>query len=388
MSKFKITSLFVCSALILSACSYKTEHPTASTESAKQPVVVKSSPVMVKETVVSMPVEAEKVESSYYMPEPTITGKIVGDYGNGSLVRTKIRGIIKDYELLLNDVSGIERGIKQASMKISSLTADYVSLVAGMTVRLQTGTTPGNPRLVSQWNQSQFALESLSRELIELNSLANDIDNDASLSAFLISAIRATYGISGAVEEEHEELKRIEDELTYLVSRIGRLVTNVNDDIARQTSYLEEERRSMQSLALAVKRGEFFGNSVMNRTMQTIDAFDAQQAAYEMKRASISSKYPIITIRFLDDNVDYAKILYKAIDSAVDLKPNALFKVATVAPETSSLMTTESAKEYAKKKGEEVFRDMVKMGVPAKNITLVNMVSPNVEVSEVQIFLK
>jgi hypothetical protein len=81
---------------------------------------------------------------------------------------------MQDYKLLVSDVSNIENEIKKTNVKISQLTSDYVSLVAGMTVRLQTGTTPGNPRLVSQWNQSQLALENLSRELIDLNVLANN----------------------------------------------------------------------------------------------------------------------------------------------------------------------------------------------------------------------
>ncbi len=393
MSKFRITSLVVCSALILSACSYKTEAPNAEVNGLEanneQPIIIKSSPVKAESDIIVIDMlDSAEVESTYYSPEPAISGKIVGDYGNGGLIRSKIKGIVKDYELLLSDISSIENQIKQANMRISSATSDYVSLIAGMTVRLQTGTTPGNPRLVSQWSQSQEALEDLARELIDLNRLANDIDNDASLSAFLINAIRATYGISGAVEEEHEELKRIEDELSYLMNRVGRLVTAVNDDIARQTTYLEEERRSMQTLALAVKRGEFFGNSILNRTMQTFDDFDAQQAAYEMKRTAISSRYPIITIRFAEDNVDYAKMLYKAVDGAVDLKPNANFKVISISPETSSMMTAEAAKNYAAQKAELIFRDMVKMGVPAKNITLVNMTSPDVDVAEVQVFLK
>jgi hypothetical protein len=331
---------------------------------------------------------AKEKTATPYMDGPTISGKIVGDYGSGSLIRTKIKGISRDYKLLTNEVSSIERDIKQKNMSVSSATADYVSLLAGMTVRLQAGTTPGNPRLVSQWNQSQRALEDLSQGLIDLNILATDIDNNASLAAFLINNIHATYGISGAVEEEHEELKRTEDELTYLVSRIGRLVTTVNDDIERQSSYLAEERKNMQTLALAVKKGEFFGNSVMNRTMQRFDDFESQKAAYEMKRASISSRYPIITVRFADDNVDYAKMLYKAVDGAVDLKPNATFQVVSVSPETSSLMTIEAAKEYGEQKGEQIFRDIVKMGVPAKNIDLVNAISADVDVTEVQIFLK
>jgi hypothetical protein len=370
---------------MLGACSYRTEAPVVKQAEAKE--IVKE--VVVKKEIVapSVNVETENT-SSYYVSEPTITGKIVGDYGNGGLIRTKIKGIVKDYELLLDDVSRIERDIKRTSMKISSATSDYVSLVAGMIVRLQTGTTPGNPRLVSQWNQAQIELEDLSKELITLTSLANDVDNNSSLASFLINAIRATYGISGAVEEEHEELKRIEDELTQLVNRISRVVTTVNDDISRQTSYLSEERRNMQNLSLAVKRGEFFGNSVMNRTMQSWDDFEARQSAYEMKRTAISSRYPIITIRFAEDNVDYTKMLYKAVDGAIDLKANAHFNVVSVSPEASSMMTTEASKEYAKSKAEQVFRDMVKMGVPAKNINIVHNVSADVDVTEVQIFLK
>jgi len=403
MSKFKLSYVFVCSALLLSACSYMSKPMTESQHSG----MMGDKPVMQKEVkeIKSRPIYADRMEnlptisvdrnqvseagnSGFYISEPVISGKITGDYGNGGVVRSKIRGIIKDYELLVNDVAEIESQIKQSNSKISSDTSDYVSLVAGMTVRLQAGTTPGNPRLVGQWDQAQRELEDLSKELINLNSLANDIDNDASLAAFIGNAIEATYGISGAVEEEHEELKRIEDELSYLVNRIGRLVTQANDDIARQTKYLEEERKNMQTIALAVKRGEFFGNSLMNRTLETKDSYEASKAAYEMKNLALDAKFPIITIRFAEDNVDYTSMLYKAIDGAVDLKANANFRVVAVSPETESMMTSEASKDYAKKKGERIFRDMVSMGVPAKNITLETVSSEDVKTTEVQVFLK
>ena len=176
MSKFRITSLFVCSALMISGCSYKTEQPviedinTVTKVEVKKQASVEVAPVVAaEEPIVIQVIDASASEvntSGYYMDGPAVSGKVAGDYGSGSLIRNKIKGITKDYRLLTGDVSDIEREIKQSNMKITSATSDYVSLLAGMTVRLQAGTTPGNPRLVSQWNQSQRSLEDLSKELM------------------------------------------------------------------------------------------------------------------------------------------------------------------------------------------------------------------------------
>jgi hypothetical protein len=87
-----------------------------------------------------------------------------------------------------------------------STARDYYSVMAMINSRLQAGTTPGNPILVEQSQTAQQKLEAIATDITTLTTLSNDISTNASVASYLLEAVRATYGLSGAVDEDHVNL--------------------------------------------------------------------------------------------------------------------------------------------------------------------------------------
>ena len=141
----------------------------------------------------------------------------------------------------------------------------YHGTIAAINTRLQLGTTPGNPVLTAQWQSAQQELERLSGDVAQLNSLANSVAADSAMAAYLLEAARATYGLAGAIDEDHRQLAILEDETNRTVVLIDRLLNELSEDISRQTSYIGNERRNLNVIGLAIQNGEILGNSLFNR---------------------------------------------------------------------------------------------------------------------------
>jgi hypothetical protein len=81
----------------------------------------------------------------------------------------------------------------------------------------------------------------------------------------MLESIQAGFLLSGAVDEDHDQLKLLRDEVSRLIVQLDYLRNQVTDDIQRQTNYLTTERSNLQALAFAITRGELLGNSLANR---------------------------------------------------------------------------------------------------------------------------
>ena len=141
----------------------------------------------------------------------------------------------------------------------------YHSTVAAITARLQNGTTRGNPILLRQWDEANTSLDEVTTSLGRLNSLQVAVDGDASMAAYLLESVQAAFQLSGAVDEDHDQLKLLRDECSRLIVQLDYLRNQTAADIQRQTSYLISERSNLQALAFAISRGELLGSSLANR---------------------------------------------------------------------------------------------------------------------------
>ena len=141
----------------------------------------------------------------------------------------------------------------------------YHALVASVAARLRQGTTPGNPILTAQWNEAQAVLEQVAGTLPAMTKISNDAADQAAFGQFLLNSVQATFGLSGAVEEDHLRLQRLEDEVYQNIVLIDRLMNDLAQDINRQTSYVNNERQNLTTLSLAIKNGELYGTSLATR---------------------------------------------------------------------------------------------------------------------------
>lgn len=246
--------------LTFSALSLLGSPVSAQIDMAQQPVLV----------ITNKTVAPTNVAPIYSRPTraPEISQQQVADAafnGMGStMVGGKIEGLSQELFALQSNIGRLSDRLSAISNQGKNIAAGYYANVATINTALQTGTTPGNPRLVQNLDAAQANLDTLSNNVAELNALGVEIADAASKSTFLLNNIRSTFNLTGAVEEDHARLAQLEDQANTSMVAIDRLLNEVNDDMSRITAYLNTERNNMRTLALAVSNGDLYGGSLAN----------------------------------------------------------------------------------------------------------------------------
>ncbi|MDZ7713384.1 MAG: hypothetical protein U5L06_09850 [Rhodovibrio sp.] len=177
----------------------------------------------------------------------------------GTFVGQKVQELRGDLDELKQQISDHNQRLQQLRQQTREAARTYHSNVARINTRLQLGTTPGNPELVRMWNQARQRLGTVEQTVNEMNQLSNKVSSTARLASYLLESVQAAYGLSGAVEKDHEQLAVLEDSTNRTVVLIDRLANELSSDISRQNNYLQRERANLSTLSLAIKNGEFYG---------------------------------------------------------------------------------------------------------------------------------
>ncbi len=301
----------------------------------------------------------------------------------GTAVGEKVQALRGDLQRLQSQVAEENRLLQQYRGNARQTARDYNALVSSINARLQTGTTPGNPELVQRWNEAQQELAQVATSINNMNSLAANTAATASLSAFLLDSVRATYGLQGAVDEDHRQLAILEDETNQTVVLIERLLTELTEDVQRQSAYLNYERSELTALSVAIRNGEFFAGSLGNRSYGIAAPPPPGGGAGLVGRAQ-----PLVVIRFDEPNVDYEPSLYGAVNQALAARPNAGFDVVAVAAGGGGQGQAAVASGRALRSGESVVRSLTDMGLPADRVSLSAATNPAAGINEVHVYLR
>jgi hypothetical protein len=283
--------------------------------------------------------------------------------------------------------------------------AAYYASVATISTQLQSGTTPGNPRLLQKFMTARQTLDQFGNNVATLNDLSLQISNAASHASYLLETVRATYSLSGAVEEDHVRLAKLEDQINDTNVIIDRMLNNVNDDITRTTAYLNTEHDNMRTLALSIESGSMFGKSLSDRPFSNAQLANFNPAAAGSMNGMSNSGMaagmppmaapqepsgprPLVKIRFDRPDVDYQQPLYMAVNEALKRYPNARFELVAVHPTQGNAaeVAIESAK--ARRDGEKVLRSLTQMGLDLDRIDLSYTPSAVATTSEVQLYVR
>ncbi len=266
-------------------------------------------------------------------------------------------------------------GLRQQQAQESQ---QYHATVAEMSARLQVGTTPGNPILVQQLNSAQAQLASIAGLAQQTSQLSSEVTASSTTSAYLLESIRAARSLSGAVDEDHRQLRMLEDDANRVAIQIDRLSTELTSDAARQQQAVNIERNNLNTLSVAVSGGQLFGTSLSNR-------LNAVAAPVSALPASARNDRPLVLIRFDRPSVRFEKQLYQAIKTALDHRPNATFEVVSIAP--ASAAQSAMGLTTAQRNAESVVRSMTSMGLPPDRIQLMTSAGA-VNVNEVKVFVR
>lgn len=324
-----------------------------------------------------------------------------------NLAGTNVGGEIGE---LQGDLASLQRGVEgQADGLMAlirqgeTLSAEYYADTATINTQLRNGTTPGNPRLVAKLNSAQNSLDGLNNNLNQMNSQAVQIAESASQASFLLDSARSAYTLSGAVEEDHVELARLEDNVNNTIVLIERLLNTANDNISRTTAQLSTERNNIRTLALAVANGDLYGRSLSNRPFAmsaaytgNVDNFamDANQPPMESMNSDIqptsvpAGGRPLAKIKFDNPDVEYEQPLYVAVNEALDRYPDARFDLVAVHPSQGNAAEVAIESTRARRNAERVLRAMIDMGVPSDRIDLAYDQSDMASTNEVHLYIK
>jgi hypothetical protein len=303
----------------------------------------------------------------------------------GSNTGTAVSGTIAT---MRNQIVTLEEHLSANAARLTELrnqgadaASSYQDAKARITTRLQVGTTRGNPELVNEWNVAQSALDAIATNINNLNALGATIAADSSAAHFALDQIQATYNVSGAVDEDHRQLRVLEDETNQTIVLIDRILKSTSENTQRQTAYAANERSNLTTLAAAIKNGELYDSD--------LGAPALSSSAGPLSASTLAmAGTPLVVIRFDHPGVDYQQILYAALTQALQSRPNAGFSVVAVSPTRGSAAAVQLAQTSAKNHAQEVLRSMTDMGVPATRLAVASATDPSATSSEVRVFIR
>lgn len=315
---------------------------------------------------------------------PSVAGVTPVQIEAGSDTGTTVSHTIAE---LRNSVSGLQEKLVADSTRLAELkgqagqsASDYHEAKAHITTRLQMGTTRGNPELVGEWNTAQTGLDTLTANINAMNALGTEIANDSSRAHYALETIQATFNVSGAVDEDHRQLRVLQDETEQTIVLIDRVMMDVSDDVQRQTAFVANERADLTTLASAIKNGELYGAELSNGAPMSY----APPPGY----GEIPMGPALVSIRFDHPHVDYQRSLYTALSQALQARPGASFNIVAVSPTRGTASAVQLAQTEARHHASDVKRAMGDMGVPSNRIGVSSTTDPSAGYTEVRVYVR
>lgn len=304
-------------------------------------------------------------------------------YSSGTFVGQKVVALRNDLSQLQGTLANQNVSLQQIRSQIAQNSARYNGTVAAISTRLQLGTTPGNPVLVQQWSEAQGELDRINGDVLQLNRLASDVAGTSGMAGYLLESVRAARSLSGAVDEDHRQLRILEDDTSATTVVIERLLNEISSDAQRQQQYVSAQKSELNTLAVAIKNGQYYGSALSAARMNA--AVDGGSA---YAGNSLPAGRPLVMIRFDRPNVSYEDALYTAVKSALERRPNAVFDVIAVSSSSGAPGTAALGEASARRNADNVVRSLSQMGLPADRIRVSSAYSPNASNGEVQVFVR
>jgi len=327
----------------------------------------------------------------YYSPADTTAAKKID----------QLRDDMFSLQSRVADLSQRLTGIQQVGQELA---ANYYASVATINTQLQSGTTPGNPRLMERLTAAQDALETLSGNVADMNALALQISDSAAMAGYLQESARAAYGLTGSVEEDHARLAQLEDSISNTSVLVERLLNNVNDDITRSAAYLSSERSNMRTLSLAIANGDLYGRSLANRPFMSVSqstvaadmagankgvgAQPASLTGMGGQMGALNSPRPLVVIKFDRPDVDFQQAVYQSVSEALEKYPNAKFELVAVAPGAGNPARKAIEATRSRRNAEKVLRTLTGMGLGSERVDLSAMTNDNIQTNEVHLYIR
>ncbi len=387
--------LAVLSALIISACSFYEESlwpsligeaPVADTgtiASSEKAVAASTAQAKANVQIERTPTETSSqptLGSGNFVPSGVTPGAPTGTFVGKKVVE------------LRDELNRLQGNISQQNVELQKLRGQLVAnsrryhgTIAAVNARLQVGTTPGNPILVQQFKSAQGDLSRVAQDISEMNTLANSIGSSSTMSAFLSESAKSAFAISGAVDEDHRQLAILEDEVNRTDVLIDRLLSEVSDDVRRQTNYVTTEQADLNLMSAGIKSGEIYGGNLLNVAMAS--SGQGMQVSAGTPRPT-ANRRPLVVIRFDRKDVPYHQALYNAVSRVLEKRPNAVFDLVAVAPSAGGPARVALNSNKARRQAEGVLRSLIEMGLPPVRVAVAAKASAAARTNEVHLYIR
>jgi hypothetical protein len=237
MAFSQIRALLMGSALLLGGCSFTSDSLFPSLgggDSSSSDVDASKGPVL---------------GTTNFEPGPVTPGAPTGTF-----VGRKVQAFRGDLTALKAIISQRNATLQGLRAQTSRSAASYHEMVGAINARLQVGSTPGNPILVANLRRAQELMNGMNADVSKLSQLSTEVSSDSAMAAYLLDSVRSSYTLSGAIEEDHRQLRVLEDDTNQTVVLIDRLLKELNADIARQHSTSPARRANLNLLSLGAER--------------------------------------------------------------------------------------------------------------------------------------
>jgi hypothetical protein len=367
--------LFLPALLLLGACSADSIWPTLSGDTA-----VSTSPggrINTSDRTYYYGVAAgqQAVATSAITPAGAAAAAGIGGLPafapTGTVVGQKVAQLRADLDRA--EASLGEQAARAAQFRAATeqASAAYHVTVAAISARLQVGTTPGNPVLVSQAGQAQGALDRIGAALDGLKQIKASLRSTMDGAGRVADEAGAALNQSGAIDEDYKRLRQIQDQVARDRISVDRLIGDIDRDVARQAANLAYERGNLSGLQGSIARGELARSGVAANG----------GAGAMLEPAPVGKRKPLVVIRFDQPDVSYQGQLSGAVSKALQRRPEAKFDVVSVAAGGE-----EAANARASADG--VVRTINGAGVDAARVSLSETTSDETFVNEVRVYVR
>jgi hypothetical protein len=294
----------------------------------------------------------------------------------GTFVGQKVITFRNELNQLQNSIQTNNKQLQEIRTSVVNNALQYHKTVGMIEAKLQVGTTPGNPQMFEMLAQAQNNIQTMSTNSAALNQLSAKVAADTANTDYLVEAIRSAYSISGAVDEDHRQLRILENEAGQTSILMHSLLGEVSSDISRQQQYIDTANNNIAKLSDAIRVGSY---GVSNVPLSRSPLMTTAAPRGVNTPAMVASGKPLFAVKFASANVKYKDGLKQAVGNAVAKKNDVIFDVVAVNPTQGA-----SAQEYASK----VFQDIISFGVSADRVNISAKTDAKAKVPAVMVFVR
>ncbi len=292
----------------------------------------------------------------------------------GTFVGQKVITFSNELNLLQNAIKTNNAELQSIRSSVVDNALQYHKTVGEIEAKLQVGTTPGNPHMFEKLALAQQSIQTMNTNSSKLNQLSAKVAADTANTDYLIEAIRSVYGVSGAVDEDHRQLRILENEAGQTSVLMHSLLNELNNDITRQQQYVDTANANIAKLGDAIKVGNFgINNPPMSRPLM----FQGPAGSKIMPKPNENK--PLFSVSFVNDNVKYNEALKQAVGSAVAQKRDVIFDVVGV-----NSLQGNNAHKYASK----IFQEIIALGITADRVNISSRTDAKIANPTVMVFVR